>query len=292
MHRKKSTMIKIISLLFSFLITASLFSSSILIVLHNTVFNYKFAVKILNVSDYYTTISKEIENEFVSLGSASGFDSSIFEDIIPKKTLENDVNKYVLDVYSNTAPKVDTSELVASLDTTFMNYANAKGITVTDESKQAIHTLEKKCAAVYSNHISFMFAEQVSTYLYKLNKVCTIMLSVLTVFTLVLGSVLFLINKWKHIAIRNCIYSISACILMLLPIPIAGFASHKIEKVGITAKSMYDFAVSYANNVLYHFIYIILLCLIILSVCIFLYVQRRNAVTKKKHESNNDDSNA
>lgn len=292
MHRKKLTMIKVISLFFSFFMTLSLFSSSILIVLHNTVFNYKFAVKAITASGYYTRIAKEIENEFTSLGSASGFDSNIFENIIPKKTLENDVNKYILDVYSNTPPKVDTSELVSSLDSTFMDYANAKGITVTDETKKAIQTLEKNCAEVYSNYIGFMFAEQVSTYLYKFNKVCIVMLSVLTIFTLVLGSVLFLINKWKHIAIRNYIYSISACILMLLPIPIAGFASHKIEKIGITAKSIYDFVVLYANNVLYNFIYIILLWLIILCACIFLYIQRRNAVTKRKHESNTDDLNA
>ena len=288
MHRKKLTMIKGISLFFSFLITLSLFSSSILIVLNNTVFNYKFALKNITASGYYTRLAKEIENEFTSLGSASGFDSDIFENIIPKKTLENDVNKYIMDVYSNTEPKVDTSDLVSSLDSTFMNYANAKGITITDETQKAIQELERNCAAVYSDYIGFMFAGQVSTYLYKFHKVCIVLLSVFAIFISILGIILFLINRWKHIAIRNCIYSISACILMLLPIPIAGFASHKIEKIGITAKSIYDFVGLYTNNVLYNFIYIILLWLIIMCALIFLYIQRRNAVTKRKHKSSND----
>ena len=288
MHRKKSTMIKGISLFLSFLIALSLFSSSILITLHNTVFNYKFALKNITASGYYTRLAKEIEDEFKSLGSASGFDSDIFENIIPKKTLEDDVNKYILDVYSNTEPKVDTSDLVSSLHSTFINYANSKGITITDETQKAIQELEKNCAIVYSNYIGFMFAEQVSTYLYKFNKVCIVMLSVLAIFISVLGIVLFLINRWRHIAIRNYIYSISACILMLLPIPIAGFASHKIEKIGITAKSIYDFVVLYANNVLYNFIYIILFWFIIMCISIFFYIQRRNAVTKRKHKSSND----
>lgn len=66
----------IITIIFSFFLSLFLFVLCGILIIHSTVFNPDYMRDQLNRSHYYENVTEEVEEEFTSYGSASGFDET------------------------------------------------------------------------------------------------------------------------------------------------------------------------------------------------------------------------
>ena len=285
MSKKNRTVIKTTSIIFSFFVSIFVFLSAVFLIFNSSIFSYRYAVNHLTKSGYYTTLAKEIETEFISLGAASHFDSSLFENIIPKECIEDSVNQYVNSIYSGSDSAVDTTKIRSTLHDAFIKYANDNNIDLTNETTAAIMELEDECIQIYSDYVGFSFSSQISDYLVNSKTTSYTLATIFIILSLALMVVIYIINFWHHKAIRFYIYAISSSILMLIPIPIAAFLSHKIEKINIASKSLYNFAVLYLNDIINYYVYAIIALLIILLFLIFIYIQQRNSALKHHRDT-------
>ncbi len=278
MSSKKSTVRKIISGFFAFLISVFLFLVICLLVCQNTVFNYEYLMRSMEKSGYYEQLSEEIEEQFISYGAASGFDQEVFDGIVDSQMVKNDVDSIIKAMYQNADEKLNTTAFQNHLYNTFIAYANQKEIQITSEIDQSIRYLVDTCVNTYVKDISVPFADQIGNLIVKFQKPIMIITYALSIAVIIFTLVIFLINHWKHRAVRNYIYALSGTFLMIAAIPIYFFIWGKIDQIGIFSPALYHFVVLYITNIFLLLVGFAIGVLIILLLLILLYVMMRQAV--------------
>ncbi len=283
MNRKVQARVRTgICCILSFLISMFLFLLLCVTIFQSTVLNEGFFLKHLSDTDFYAKLTEEIKQDFVSYGSASGVDAShfdyVFREIIPSTQIQQDVENSVHQVFTGTVQPVDTSYLTENLEQSFFEYAQEQGKEIADEN--AVAYLAETCMDTYSDYVNLPYAGQVSNLIVQYSPPVQMLSFLLFAVILVLAVFLFVINRWKHRAIRFYIYAFSGAGLMSLALPIGVLLSNKIDKISLASPSFYDFAVSYLHGIVYTFFLGALCIAVFVLVLSLLYVYLKQ---KAKH---------
>ena len=230
-------------------------------------------------SDYYAKLSEEIKHEFVSYGSASGVDANhfdyVFSEILPPTQIQQDVETSVHQVFTGTVTALEYSHLTEQLEQSFYQYARQKGMEISDES--AVQYLAKTCIATYSDYVNLPYAGQISNLIINYGKPIQFVSFVLLALCLALAAFIFVINRWKHRALRFYIFALSGSLLMTIAVPIAALLTNKIDKVSIASPALYDFAVTYLYGFLHYFFFGAFCLAVILTILgmVFAHLKRK-----------------
>lgn len=278
MNRKAQTRVRTgVCCILSFFISMFSFLLVCVVIFQSTVLNEGFFLKHLSDTDFYAKLTEEIKQDFISYGSASGVDAShfdyVFSEIIPSTQTQQDVENSVHQVFSGTVQPLDTSYIAENLEQSFFQYAQEHGKEISDQ--EAVSYLVETCMDTYSDYVNLPYASQISNLILQYSSPVQLLSFGLFALILILAVFLFVINRWKHRAIRFYIYALSGTGLMTLAVPVAALLTNKIDKISLASPAFYDFAVSYLHGMVYTFFLGFLCISIFVLIFSFLYVHLR-----------------
>ncbi|MDE5600462.1 MAG: hypothetical protein K2I60_02490, partial [Oscillospiraceae bacterium] len=241
---------KIFSIFISFVICFNIVLLTFLIVLSNTLFNNSFAKGTIKSSDYALKIKDEMQQEFTSLGSASGFSPELFKTAIDNSKIERDIISSFKNLYEGKG-KYESKVFEFKLYNKLLKDSKSRGYVITNEIKSNIKYLANVCNDVYNGAISIPFYEQIAYLLKNGYKFCRSLILLTTVLMVMMLIILLIINiKDKHMFIRYCIYSISSCCLLLI-IPLFLICASKIiDRMAVLDIALKSFIVTFLYGIL------------------------------------------
>ena len=275
---QKSTMRKIISIVFSFLISMLLFLTICLIVVRITVLNTDYMLDKLGSSNYYHQLSNEIEEQYAYISASSGIEESAFDGMVDTALLKQHVNSVFENIYKGSTEKVNTSAVSKDLYNKFLGYAEKNGYTVDDATSEALQYLADECQAVYDTYVNIPYINTISPFFVKMVKPVNITILALSAVIILMAVIIFVINRWRHRAVRAYIYALSGSFLMVLVLPLAVFLSGKINHIAITSKALYGLTVDFVEGILAMFFIISILLLVFVLVLLLVYQKLKSKV--------------
>lgn len=264
----------------SFLISLLLFLLACALVLQGTLLNPDYLRKQLNESHYYENALAEVENEFSSYASASGFDQKLLDSALDISDLQLSVNQSLNQIYGEESEPGGTADFQSKLDQILTRNAESRGAALTEDSKKSLLLLAQTCSDTYLQEISFPYAKELAEIVGKIKTGLRLPSLLLLVLAAALVWVLFRINRWKHRALRYCIYAVSGTMLMLAAFPAYLLLSGRIGQVAILSKSLYSLTVSCANGILTLFLECAAVSAGVAAILCFLYHRSREKVSK------------
>lgn len=277
---KKSTAEKAVSILISFLISFFLFLFACVLIVQCTLLNPDYMRKQLSESHYYENSLAEVENEFSSYASASGFDQKLLDSALDISDLQLSVNESLNRIYGEESEHDGTADFRSKMNQILTRNAESRGVALTEDSKKSLQLLAQTCSETYLQDISLPYTKELAEGIGKIKAGLRIPSLLLPVLAAVLVGILFRINRWRHRALRACIYAVSGTILMLAIFPAYLLLSGQIGQVSILSKSLYALIVSCANGVLILFLEFALISAGIAAVLCLLYHRSREKVSK------------
>ncbi|HEX3039552.1 MAG TPA: hypothetical protein VHP54_04605 [Caproiciproducens sp.] len=255
----------------SFLLSFLLFLFCTVLVVQNTVFNPDYIRTQLVNSRYYENSTAEAEEQFVSYGSASGFDETFFKSVIDINDVQLKVNKSLTVLYGAANENAAADDFEQKLNNKLIENVKSRNIAITPETEKALKLLAKTCADTYIQTVSIPYAKQLAKMLQMLQKPALYAEVLLGALTLLTALLLILLNRWRHRAVRMYIYSVSGSILMLTVLPSIFLISGKVRNISLISKSLYEFSVCYLNGFAFMFLEYALLLTVVLCVLIAVY---------------------
>lgn len=271
---------KTASILISFLLSLFLFLFACNLILQCTLLNPNYLRKQLNESHYYENALEEVENEFSSYASASGFDQKLLDSALDINDLQLSVNQSLNRIYGDESERAGTTDFKSKLDRILTQNAESRGVSLTEENKKSLQFLAQTCSDTYLQYISFPDTQELAEAVGKISAFTRLPSFLLPALIAVLAVILFRINRWRHRALRACIYAVLGTMLMLAVFPAYLTFSGRIGQVSILSKSLYELTVSSANGVLTLFLEFALAFAAIAAILCLLYYRLRKKVSK------------
>lgn len=249
-RHQKSKARKVISTIFAFIISMLTFIITLLTVFQLTAMSPDYMIKQMDRTNYYSKLTSEIENQFATLGGATGFDETFFKGCLNQYMVSEHINQHVYTFYGNSETKVDTANLEADLLAKFYVYADSKGAERTPELDEGLTYLAQHCRTMYDKLIYTSYLDMLSSAIQKLEFIVPIGIAVMGIMIIVLTITMFGINPFKHQALRGLIYALSGGGLMVLGLPLIVLISNKASHIAIAGQAMFELVVGYVNNVM------------------------------------------
>lgn len=269
--RQKSTLKKGITLIFAFFLSLFLFFLSILLIFGSTLENPDYMRNQLGKSHYYEHAIEEVEDEFSSYASASGFDQQFFKTVMDINDVQMDVNQSLSVLYGESAEPVDKSRFEDKLYEKLTENVKSRGITLSADTQKALQLLAKTCKETYVQYISIPYAADLAPLVGKAKKPILILEMVLFFFIALFAAAIYRMNHWRHRALRAYLYAGFGTALMLFVFPAAVLFSGIVNRLAFLSKSLYQFAVCYVDGIIYSFFFAALFFFALSVLISFLY---------------------
>lgn len=277
---KKSNAEKAASILISFLISLILFLFAGVLIAQGTLLNPDYLRKQLHESRYYENAMEEVENEFSSYASASGFDHKLLDSALDLSDFQLSVNQSLNRIYGDKEGNTSAENFKNKLNQILTQNAESRGVALTEDNKRSLLLLAQTCSDTYLQNIGFPYTEELAEGIEKIKTGLRIPSVLLPIAAAVLAGILFRMNRWRHRALRACIYAVLGTTLMLAVFPAYFFLSGRIGQVAILSKSLYALTVSCANGILTLFLESAAVSAGVAAVLCLLYYRSRERVSK------------
>lgn len=269
--RQKSNFKRGIVLIFAFFLSFFLFFLSVLLIFGNTVGNPDYMRNQLGKSHYYEHAIEEVEEQFTSYASASGFDQQFFKTVIDVNDVQLDVNQSLSVLYGESLDPVDKSRFENRLYNKLTENVKNRGLSLSADTQKSLRLLAQTCTETYVQYISIPYASELSPFINKMKKPTLVLEFVLLLLIALLAAAIYRANHWRHRALRAYLYAGYGAALMLFVFPAAVLISGIINRLAFISKSLYLFAVCYLNGIIYSFFLVSLLFFCISILLSFLY---------------------
>lgn len=274
----------IVLMIFSFLLTLSIFFLSFFSVTKATIMNENYALNMMSASGYYENLESEIDEYFISYGNASGFDQTFMTAILDEQKIENDVKTSLDYIYGKSNTQFDKQAFSNYIYNLMCKNADSRGIAVTPSTSDAIRYTSDVCAQIYSDSINLIFTDNLKPLIKMCQTPLLIALMISAIIVLVSALLIYIISEYKHGALRYYIYSMTASTFLLLLVSLLPILSGKIPLLNFINNSMYNLSTAYITTFFIHFLYIAIACMILTIIVSYLYIRLKRSITiSKKH---------
>lgn len=198
--------------------------------------------------NYYNRIYDIIMNLCEDDTMQSGFDSSILNNVISAKDVEEDVNRVINKVYDNWDFIIDTSKQRAALDSNIEQFIVNNGYQVDDEIRADIRVYEDTIEDIYVKTISYSNEDinDISAQLKKLKRLSGVIIGAMLILGAVIAVTIFKLNK-PSIGI-----SMMAAGAILIFVKVNSGISIAINNILILNRPLSDLISAVINQVLQH----------------------------------------
>lgn len=192
----------ILSYFTSLLLSICILLFVLLCIMKVTIFNSDFILNIFDEEKYYETLTKEIDYEISKYTLQSGLDEVVFENIIDKKIVEQNMKNVVKSFYENKKISIDTTNFKNSLSTNIETFLNNHNIVIHDKSTldEYIGDLSEIYTKEFTFSGSLVKVQNIFNKLIKLVDIALIVLLTVSIIILIINITIF---KKKTLAIPS-----------------------------------------------------------------------------------------
>ena len=245
---------KIAAALLSFLIALASFVAILSLVFSKTVCDPAFMKDVLSKNHYYDSIFEEYCESVESLAIPAGIDEGVFSGVVKKQEFCEYINKILYAAYNDqTGYAGDVFDYAGVYDrfyTSMTEFAEGKGIAVTDELTEGLDNVATLCASTCRTYCTLPFIDTIGSYAAEFSRYFNLSAVLASVFALFLIILLCISKKWRSVALLLASIAAMTDGLMLTAAPAAILISGKIRYLQIELKSLYLFAVGYSEELL------------------------------------------
>lgn len=272
-NRSNNVLLRILT---AFLIALFSFMIVSLLIINSTFLNAQFIINIFENKNYYSQMYDEYSQAVEYLADPAGIDAGIMSSVMTKEQMQQDIINTVYSAYNYKGAagfNIDQKAIQNKFFSKLSDFAVSHGYTVEGELKTNLEYVSSCAETTYETYAKFPFINYLGGFSIQLKKVFGIGLVFSMVVVFVLLIALYFSSEWKHRATRAVIYALSGAGLMLIMGPMVLLLSNKIKYLSITTKSIYDFAVGYAQKVLSMFI-VSGIAFLIVAVLAYVFIYR------------------
>jgi len=248
-----------------------------LLIINSTFLNAQFIINIFENNNYYAQMYDEFSQEVEYLADPAGIDSGVMSSVVSKEQMQQDIVGTVYSAYNykgSAGYSINKDNIQSKFFEKISEYAVTHGYTVEGDIKTNLEYVSTYAANTYETYARFPYIDYLGDFSVRLKKAfgIVLMISIALVFALITS--LYLTTNWKHRATRAIVYALTGSGLMLIIEPLVFLLSNKIKYLAITTRSIYDFAVGYAQEVLFMFV-ISGVGLLIAALMVFIFIYKR-----------------
>lgn len=278
----------VISALLSFLMSFFISVLGLLVVLQATVMSQNYLKKQIEDSGYAAYSLEEIKDSFVSYGLASGFEEEFCASLVTEERVKSDILREVSVLYAAEDSGYDEKAFEEELYQKLVQNALDRNIAIDEENEAAVRMLAEEYIKVYSGHIEFPVADQITEMLQKARQPLLFVggaALVLIIFTTVFLSLLYR-RKYKFVA--YCTYALGGSFLLLGLPGLIILLSGRIERLGVTNQALYfllqEFLGGIVSSMLIAAVVILLLAVLLFSIYYLLRKRFIHALNGEYHK--------
>lgn len=257
MNRNKKIIRNLAVSFIAFMCTTLLVGLTMIIIVEKTLFSANFLNKSAMQSDYYASLTEQINTQIQDFGLGSGIPVDILKDSVSPQQVQKDFEAYTHQAYYGNQLTIEKEPFLAQIKAPVIAYAEEQNQTLTAETQAGIDRFAERSYDAYSGFIKLPF-------LPTLGQKIQLFASNLTLFKVVLGSsfilllmlIIYLLHWWWHRLIRHLSFVFGGGGLMLIIIPGLILASGMIERISIVSKPLYQLITTYLTNSLLAFIFV------------------------------------
>ena len=196
------------------LLCLNLLILSLILPLKYTLFNESYMKQELEKQNYDTKVYEEIKTQMNHYLIQSGLDESVFDNIVTKEKVKEDIDNNLTSLYENKECHIDTTSITNQLEENIENYLALQNIEVKDMA--SLNAFVKQIGSIYEEELnlygSFPKLQKVMFPLTKVINVIMIINILIILVTLILikiilkkkvGSVPFLVVGGLLFLIKN-----------------------------------------------------------------------------------------
>ncbi len=188
---------KVSSYVLAVFLTLSILALTISVSLYDNIFERNALESALDESGYYYNEYNIILNSCNNYLMQSGFDDDLFEGVITRDCVEEDIDAIVRCLFINQKVELDTTKLEERLDKKIKEQVEQKMYFVDEETQKELDEFKKTVAETYKNNI--VYSEQVmneiSKYFNKIERALKIIKLSLIALTAIIALLTFKMRK-------------------------------------------------------------------------------------------------
>ncbi len=158
------------ALLLSWLSTVLLTVLAILLLLQTTVCSAAFMKKQVSRSSFADYAYSYLYDNFVSYGASTGFDADVITSTLSREQIIADMQQNVADLYKGDTAVYTRDTFRDQLNDVLLADLSSRNISITDETKTAVHIVADACRLDYANYVAIPLASQLYTIITKIER--------------------------------------------------------------------------------------------------------------------------
>ncbi len=123
-------------------------------ILENKILNREYIITKLEENEFYSQVSREIENGFENYIYQSGLPEDTIKDLFTDEMIKNDINSIVNKLYDNTDINLSSEKVSENLNKKIDDYLNLEGIKINNQGKENIKKFENLIINEYTKNIN------------------------------------------------------------------------------------------------------------------------------------------
>lgn len=252
--RVKDTRVKAINTLSAFLFSLLFFISTSIIILSYTVLSPRHIIIVLGKRDFYKNSYYELCEQLELIAEPAGIDPDVLIQTTDSDKLKKDIDNYIAASFKQSVFSLDTDRIEAEYFNALSAYAKNQGYTVDGELAENLRNIANAVAEKYLQHVRLPLIDIVGALSASFKKYLAVVLIFSLVLIFTLTCCVFIINHWRHRAMRVFIQSIISSGIMLSALPAFVLILGKYKHINILSEGLYLFVLGYIESILKLFI--------------------------------------
>ena len=261
----------LISALLSFLMSFFIGVFGLTVVVQCTAMSQGYLKKQIEKSGYITYTLEDIKDSFVSYGLASGFEEDFCASLVTEERVRADLFREVLALFGADNAGYDEKAFEEELYQKLVQNALDRNIAVDEENEKAVRMLAEEYIEVYTGHIEFPVADQISDLLQDM-KTPLLLVGGISLFLILFTAVfLFFLYRRKYKFVAYCTYALSGAALLLGLPSLVVLLSGRIARLGVTNPALYFLLQDFLSGAFSGMLITAVILLVLSIVLFFLY---------------------
>lgn len=145
---------EIINMIIAFFLCFVIIGGFVIILFSKTMLKEEYVLSQISENGYYEKVEADLKNGFEEYQYQSGFPAEIFENLLAKEMIKEEIDSIVHHIYNGTEVVSHTSTIEEQLSKNIEQYLNDNQIALKAEQQKNIDDFKKIIVDVYENKIS------------------------------------------------------------------------------------------------------------------------------------------
>ncbi len=201
---------KLLSCIFSFMLSLSFSALFVLIGLQLSVFNNRLILDQINESGYYYEVQKELDNSASAILEDAGMPTELLSGVITLERVYLDGRNYMEEALAGEPAAPETEKLTNVLKQNIDKYLESNSIERTEEFDTGIDALISSIGQEYERVIQFRFIRYLGEYKIYYRNILIKAFPMILCLAVFLSVLLIRMHRYRHRGIRYITYALTA----------------------------------------------------------------------------------